>query len=77
MSADRRWLLRCMRRGWWWRANSAGYTEDVKEAGRYTDSQALDVVERTTGGDSCVQIVPDYCADQTIYVASGVKERTA
>lgn len=65
----RRWLIWSMSKRCWWRAQECGYTDDVREAGRYTDAEALAVVARmnyapTTGaagrdglGDP-VQIVP-------------------
>lgn len=42
----RRWLIYNLRRKVWWRDQQAGYTEDVEEAGRYTDAEALAIIER-------------------------------
>lgn len=61
MNTNGRWLILNTRRGVWWRANQAGYTEDVLEAGRYGDEEALQIVERMNyqpdGGDP-VKLVP-------------------
>lgn len=60
----RSWLIFNERRRVWWRENEAGYTEAQSEAGRYTDAEALAIVERMndhpsafTSGDG-VRIVP-------------------
>ena len=74
MADTRRWLIFCMRRGWWWRADECGYTKNVREAGQYTDAAALAVVERMNdGGDCAVQLVPAEAAGREVYVAKGVK----
>lgn len=60
MSA-RRWMVYCLRRKIWWRPNQAGYTEELAEAGRYSDADALDIVERmndSPSGDCQVKLVP-------------------
>lgn len=68
MSA-RRWLVWSCSKRLWWRAQECGYTDDVGEAGRYTDAEALAVVERMNyapstgaaareGAGDPVQLVP-------------------
>lgn len=59
--SNRRWMILCLPRNLWWRPRSAGYTEKVEEAGRYTDAEALDIAERMNdGGDRPVKLVPVY-----------------
>ena len=56
---NRRWMVLSLTRNVWWRAGEAGYTENVNEAGRYTDAEALDIAERMNdGGDMPVKLVP-------------------
>lgn len=75
MSESRRWLILDMRRGCWWAANQCGYTEMAGDAGRYTDTEALEIVERMNdGGDNAVQLVPKTVLSYyEIYIANGVK----
>lgn len=59
--SSREWLIFCLRRKVWWAPRQAGYTEDVREAGRYSDAEALDIVERmnyTPDNDCQVKAVP-------------------
>lgn len=37
-------LIWSIEHGAWWRAEHGGYTEDVKEAGRYSFDEAIDIV---------------------------------
>lgn len=60
-STARKWLVWEVRRKVYWQANQAGYTEDKREAGQYSDGEALAIVERmnyTPHGDSQVKLVP-------------------
>lgn len=58
MSA-RRWMVLNLRRNVWWRDNQAGYTDDIADAGRYQDGEALEICERMNdGGDDAVKLVP-------------------
>ena len=43
---NRQWLVFNARRKVWWREKQAGYTEAQSEAGRYSDAEALAIVER-------------------------------
>lgn len=57
----RRWMVYCLRRQIWWRPEQAGYTEEMAEAGKYTDTEALAIVERMNyapSGDCQVKLVP-------------------
>lgn len=40
-ATHRVWLVWSNEHTAWWRANSAGYTTDIREAGRYTHAEAL------------------------------------
>lgn len=44
----RHWLIWSNKWGCWYRANSAGYTQDVLQAGIYTRDEALQHYEPTT-----------------------------
>lgn len=68
MSA-RRWLVWSCSKRCWWGPDSCGYAHDVREAGRYSDAEALRVVERMNdrpssgaagreGAGDHVQLVP-------------------
>jgi hypothetical protein len=68
----RRWLVFCLRRRIYWRDQQAGYTEDLSEAGQYSDAEALDIAERMNGGGDCpVQLiaVDEQRADALTYAA--------
>ncbi len=70
-----RWLILDMRRGIWWGANQCGYTDNIGDAGRYTDAEALAIAERMNdGSDNAVQLVPkNVLGHYEIYIANGVK----
>lgn len=68
MSA-RRWLIWSAKKRVWWSAGQCGYTADARQAGLYSDGEALAIVERMNwapdsgaagrdGAGDSVEIVP-------------------
>lgn len=58
----------------WWRPNSAGYTDDVKRAGRYSRAEAISISFRGRDGWDSPKGVPDELAiaerDVPVFTAS-------
>jgi hypothetical protein len=57
----RLWLIFDVRRRVYWRPQQAGYTDNPEEAGRYSDAEALEILERinwTPEGDLLVVALP-------------------
>lgn len=46
----------------WWRPNSAGYTRDVRRAGRYTRQEAIDISGTARNGWTDPAKLPDEIA---------------
>ena len=46
----------------WWRPNSAGYTIDVRQAGRYSRKEAMDISGTARNGWTNPKRIPDELA---------------
>jgi hypothetical protein len=60
---DIRFLLWSNKHSMWWRPNAAGYTDNIAEAGRYTQPAAVQhVVKSAFNGDiskvTCMVVAP-------------------
>jgi hypothetical protein len=69
MSAPlRKWLVFNVRRRVWWGDGECGYTDDVREAGQYTDAEALRIVHRMNWTPPESRVPGEGAGDHTMIV---------
>jgi hypothetical protein len=59
---DEQYLIWSNEHRCWWRANSAGYTRDVRAAGRYTRAEAIACSGGARNGWRDPKVLPDELA---------------
>jgi len=65
---SRGWLVFNLRKRLWWCAHQAGYTQDVREAGIYSDAEALAIAERMNDYPSPTHIPGEGAGDHVVVV---------
>lgn len=60
--SDEQYLVWSNQHRAWWRPNSAGYTRDVRAAGRYTRAEAIDISGTARDGWKDPAKIPDELA---------------
>lgn len=61
------WIIWCHERRAWWRADRAGYTTSIKEAGRYSLAEATEICEQSNVLENRNSLAPN----ETMMLAPG------
>lgn len=61
-----RWLIWSLEHNGWWKPNNCGYTQSIKEAGRYSYPEAREILQGANYGKFDIPneaMVPDYVGE--------------